>query len=182
MSLTIQQYKEILTVALDHQLAELKGALVFDDFDPAIEGDKLQRARVERLVKRKDAGKLEKMLQHFIEKFSMKDERNFAAILFEKTGLEIDLVPGRQLIVSTSRNLRVGMSGKGDHSLTFVSIELPTGSGSIYCIRGLHKNVEADWLDDHTIEIQIPLKREELKRINTVKVYNETIDILYKEE
>ena len=69
MSLSLEQYKNILTIALDHQLAQLKGGIVFDDFDPAVEGDKILRARVERLVKQKKIDKLEKMLQTLIERF-----------------------------------------------------------------------------------------------------------------
>lgn len=182
MSLSIQQYKEILLIALDHQLAQLKGGLVFDNYDPAVEGDKLLRARVERFVKQKKVDKLEKMLQQFMQRFRFKDAYNFASILFQKTGYRIEPIPSQQLGVSASRNLRVGMSGKGDQSLTFISIELPTGSGSIYCIKGLHTDLKADWIDDHTVEVRIPPKRDEVERIGKVKVYDETISIVYKEQ
>jgi len=182
MSLSLQQYKEILTIALDYQVAQLKDGIVFDNYDPAVEGDKILRARVERFVQQKKADRLEKMLQDFIHRFRFKDEHNFASVLFQKTGYMIEQISFKQISVSTSRNLRVGMSGEGDHSLTFVSIELPTGSGSIYCIKGQHPELKADWLDKQTVEVQIPAKREEVERINKVELYGETINILYKEQ
>ena len=72
------------------------------------------------------------------------------------------------------------MSGKGDNSLTVVAIELPAGSGSIYCIKGSCHELKADWLDEHTIEIQIPAIREETQRVSQVSTYGETIKIIYK--
>jgi hypothetical protein len=182
MSLSLYQYKDILTIALDHQLAQLKGGIVFDDFDPAVEGDKVLRARVERFVEQKKVDGLEKMLQDLIQSFRFKGEHKFASILFQKTGYTIEPAPFEQISVSTSRNVRVGMSGKEDLSLTFVSIELPTGSGSIYCIKGMHPGLKADWLDEQTVEVKIPAIREETERISKVKIYGETINILYIEQ
>ena len=72
------------------------------------------------------------------------------------------------------------MSGKGDHSLTFVTIELPAGSGSIYCVKGERPEITANWLDEHTIEVQVPTIRVEIERVNQVSTYGETMDILYK--
>lgn len=181
MSLSLQQYKYILTAALDHELKVFKGGLVFDNYDPAVEGDKILRTRVERFVKQKKVDKLEKMLQDFIQKFRIKDDHNFASVLFKETGYRIEAIPYQQISVSTSRNLRVGMSGKDNNRLTFVSIELPTGSGSIYCIKGFHPELKADWLDSGTVEVQIPTVRKEVQRVNRVKVYDETISIMYKE-
>ena len=181
MLLSLQKYKYILTVALDHQLILLKGGIVFDDYDPAVEGDKILRTRLERFVKQKKVDKLEKMLQDFIQRFRIKDDHNFASVLFKETGYKIEAIPVQQFSVSTSRNLRVGMSGKDDNRLTFVSIELPTGSGAIYCIKGFHPDLKADWLDSGTVEVQIPTVREEVERVKKVKVYDETINILYKE-
>lgn len=182
MSLSPEQYKDILTVALDHQLAELQGGIVFDNFDPAVEGDKLLRARMQRLVKQKKIDKLEKMLQEFIQKFQFKDKLDFASVLLQKTGYKIEPIPQEQISVSTFRNLRIGMSGKGVHALTFVSIELPAGSGSIYCIKGTHPELKADWLNENTIEVQIPSIREEVMRVNQVRTYGETITIFYNEQ
>jgi hypothetical protein len=181
MSLSLQQYKDILTIAFDHQLAQLKGGIVFDDFDPAVEGDKILRARVARLVKQKKIDKLEKMLQTLIERFRFKDEYNFASVLYEKTGYNIEPISAQHISVSANRNISVQMSGIGDNSLTVVVIELPTGSGSIYCIKGSCRELKADWLDEHTIEVQIPAIREETQRVSQVSTYGETIKILYKE-
>jgi hypothetical protein len=180
MSLSLEQYKDILTIALDHQLAQLKGGIVFDDFDPAVEGDKILRARVERLVKQKKIDKLEKMLQTLIERFRFKDEYNFASILYEKTGYNFEPISPQYISVSTNRNVSVQMSGKGDNSLTVVAIELPAGSGSIYCIKGSFNELKAGWLDEHTIEIQIPAIREETQRVSQISTYGETIKIIYK--
>lgn len=51
MSLSLQQYKYILTAALDHELMVFKGGIVFDDYDPAVEGDKILSDRLERFIK-----------------------------------------------------------------------------------------------------------------------------------
>ena len=181
MSLSPEQYKDILTIALDHQLAELQGGIVFDNFDPAVEGDKLLRARLQRLVQQKKIDKLEKMLHELIKRFQFKDKLGFASVLLEKTGYKIEPISQEQISVSTYRNLRIGMSGKGVHALTFVSIELPAGSGSIYCIRGTHPELKSDWLNENTIEVRIPSTREEIERVNQVRTYSETITILYNE-
>jgi hypothetical protein len=181
MSLSIQQYKEILSIGLDLQPAQLRGGLVFDDFDPAVNNDNIMRRRLETLLKQKRLDSLEKMLQNLIEWFRFKDDHNFASILFEKTGYTFEPLPAEQICISTSRNISVGNSGKGVHSLTYVCIELPTASGSIYCIRGLH-NLKADWPDKQTIEIIIPKIRDEVERVHLIKMYNETITIQYKEQ
>jgi hypothetical protein len=182
MTLTLQQYKEILTVALDHWFAQLKGGIVFDNYDPVVESEKFLRARVERFVKQKKIEKLEKMLQSLIQTFRYKDEHDFALFLFQKTGYKIEPIPREHISQSKNRNLRVGISGKAEHALTYVSIELPTGSGSIYSVKGSHPEVKADWLDAQTIEVQIPAIREEVQRISRVSMYGETINILYKEQ
>jgi stalled ribosome alternative rescue factor ArfA len=85
MKLSLLQYKELLTIALDHQLARLKGGIVFDEFDPAVEGDKLFRARVEKAVNNKNIAFLKRELQRHIDRFRYRDEYDFASILFEKT-------------------------------------------------------------------------------------------------
>lgn len=182
MSLSILEYKDILTVVLDHRLAQFKGGIVFDDRDPAVEDDKILRARVERLAKRKQLDKLEEMLQDAIEWFRLKDPHNFASILLQKTGYTFEPIPSENISISTHRNLRVGMSGKEGSRLTFVTIELPTGSGGIYAIKGSHPELKAHWLNEHTVEVQIPTVRDEIERVSTVKMYAETINILYKEQ
>jgi len=182
MLLSPEQYKDVLTIALDHQLAQLQGGIVFDNFDPAVEGDKVFRARLDRLVKRKEVDKLEKMLQELIQRFQFNDKNDFASVLLQKTGFRIEPIPKEQISVSTNRNVRVGMSGEGVNALTFVSIELPAGSGSIYCIKGTHPELKADWLNEHTIEVRIPAIREEVERVNEVITYGETITILYNEQ
>lgn len=181
MALTVQQYKEILSIALDHQLAELRGGLVFDDFDPVVEADKLLRARVEKLVNQKKVDKLEKMLQEFKQRFRLKDEYNFAEILLQKTGLNIEPLSSQQSLVPARRNLPIYFSGKEDYSLTSVALELETGSGSIYCIKGVHTNLKANWLDEHTIEVQIPPERDEVEKVSKVRIYDETINVIYKD-
>ena len=181
MLLSPEHYKEILTVALDHQLAKLRGGIVFDDFDPAVDRDKILRVRLERLVKQKHVGMLERMLQELIHRFRFEDKYDFASILLQKTGYRIEPIPKENIGISTHRNLRVGMSGKGGHALTFISLELPAGSGSIYCIKGRHTELKANWLNEHTIEVRIPAIREEVERINRVRTYGETITILYNE-
>jgi hypothetical protein len=182
MSLSSEQYKDILTIAMDHQLTHLRGGIVFDDFDPAVEGDKVSRACLHRLIKQKQFDKLEKMLQEFIQRFQYNDQYDFASVLLQKIGYRIEPIPKAQISLSTYRNLRVGMSGKGVNALTFVSIELPAGSGSIYCVKGTHPELKADWLNEHTIQVQIPAIREEVKRITQVKTYGETITIVYNKQ
>lgn len=182
ISLSIQQYQELLTIALDFQSAQLKGGLVFDEYNPAAEGDKIMRSRLERLLKQKHVDSLEKMLQDLIERFRFRDEHNFAAILYEKTGYQLQPFPPEQICISTRRNIHIEHSGKSDMRLTSVVLELPTGSGSIYCVRGLHGELTADWLDAQIVEIRIPKVREEVQRVRTVRMYNEIISVMYKEE
>ena len=175
------QYKELVTMALDKQLAQLKGGFVLDEFDPAVEGDKIFRIRVERFVKRKNIAGLEKMLKNLIQYFQFKYDSEFASALFQLTGYKIVPIPSEQISISTRKNLRVGISGKESRCLTFVSIEVPTGSGSIYCVRRRHPEMTAEWLDTKTVEIQIPSVREEVEKVTSVRMYDETIRVLYKE-
>ena|SRR5689334_19117913 len=181
MSLSLDQFKEILFIALDHELAYWKGAIVFDDFDPAVEGDKYFRRRVERFVRQQKTDKLEEMLKFYMERFKLKDEYGFPDILYQKTGYKIEPIPGLKTSVSMRRNLRVSISGKEKSALSFVSIELPAGSGSIYGIRGEHPELKAEWLDQNTIEILIPKVREEIDKVYRVRTYGEVINIIYKE-
>ena len=67
MALNPHQYKDLFTLALDKKLAQHKGGIVLDNFDPAIEGDIILRARLERFVKRKNIAGLERMLQDLIQ-------------------------------------------------------------------------------------------------------------------
>ena len=101
MSLSLQQYEEVLTLALDHQLTKLKGGFVLDDFDPAVEGDRILRARIKRLVRQKNINQLEKMLNDLIEWFRFKDEYNFASVLYQKTGYKIEPIPRENISIST---------------------------------------------------------------------------------
>jgi hypothetical protein len=121
------------------------------------------------------------MLKFYMNRFQFKDKYGFAAILYQKTGYKIEPIPGLKTSVSTGRNLRVGISGKEKSALSFVSIELPTGSGSIYGIRGEHPELKAEWLDQNTIEILIPKIREEIDKVYQVRTYGEVINIIYKE-
>jgi hypothetical protein len=177
----IDKYKEVVTLGLDKRIARLKGGIVLDEFDPAVEGDRILRNRLNRLVKRKNVEGLERMLQNLIRDFEFHYDHQFASVLFEVTGHKIVPIPSEFKSVSTKKQVRVGNSGKKENSLTFVSIELPTGSSSIYCIRGKHPLLTAKWLDSQTIEILIPSVREEIERITIVKIYSESIHIIYKE-
>jgi hypothetical protein len=175
------KYKEMIGLGLDKRLTRLKDGFVLDEFDPAVVGDKILRNRVNRFFKRKNMGGLERMLQDLIRDFEFNYDQQFASVLFQLTGYEITPIPSPFKSVSTKREVRVGNSGKKENCLTFVSIELPTGSGSIYCIKGNHPSLTAEWLDSQTIEIRIPGVREEIERVTIVKMYNETIHIRYKE-
>lgn len=177
----IDKYNEVVTLRLDKRLARLKGGIVLDEFDPAAEGDRILRNRLNRFIKRKNVEGLERMLQDLIRDFEFHYDQQFASVLFQVTGHKIVPIPPQFKSVSTKRQVRVGTSGKKENSLTFVSIELPTGSSSIYCIRGKHPLLTAKWLDNQTIEIQIPSVREEIERIKVVKMYSENIHIIYKE-
>jgi len=177
----IDKYKEVVTLGLDKKIARLKGGIVLDEFDPAVEGDRILRKRLDRFVKRKNVEGLERMLQDLIRNFEFHYDQHFATILFQVTGQTIVPIPSEYKCVSTRRQVSIGNSGKKEHSLTYVFIELPTGSSSIYCIRGKHPLLTAKWLDNQTIEIQIPSVREEIERIKVVKMYSESIQIIYKE-
>jgi hypothetical protein len=179
LALDLHQYKDLVILGLDKQLARLKGGFVLDDFDPAVEGDRILRARLERFVKRKNLDWLDRMLQELIHRFRFKNDLDFASMLFQVTGISIEPVSSQEIPMSTIRNLRIGTSGKENTSLTFVIIELPTGSSSIYCVKGHHPMLTADWLDTETIEINIPGVLEEMERVTTVRMYEETIRIVY---
>ena len=177
----VDKYKEVVTLGLDKKIVRLKGGFVLDEFDPAVDNDRILRNRLDRFVKRKNVEGLERMLQDLIQDFEFHYDQHFATILFQVTGQTIVPIPSESKYVSSRRQIRVENSGKKENSLTFVSIELPTGSSSIYCIRGKHPQLTAKWLDNQTIEIQIPSVREEIERIKVVKMYSESIQIIYKE-
>jgi hypothetical protein len=181
MALTLQQYNEILTAALDYKLMKLKGGIVFDEFDPAVEGDKLLRARLKNYLKKKEVNQLEKMVQNLLNQESLKRDLNFISHLYEKTGYIVEPSPPVNKSVSNKRQVSVQISGKGLNTLTCVVIELPTGSGSIYSIKGNHSELHAGWLDADTIEIKIPSFREEIDRVSQIGIFEEKIKIVYKE-
>lgn len=177
----IAKYNEVVTLGLDKMIAILKGGFVLDEFDPAVDSDKILRKRLNRLVKSKSVDGLERMLQDLIRFFEYHYDEQFASVLFQMTGYVIVPISSSHKSVSTSKHVSVGYSGKKENSLTFVSIELPTGSGSIYCIRGHHPHLSANWINNNTIEIQIPSVRDEIERVELVKMYTERIQITYKE-
>jgi hypothetical protein len=43
MKLSLEEFKEIITVGLDYQLAQNKGKIVFDNYDPEVEGNNIFR-------------------------------------------------------------------------------------------------------------------------------------------
>jgi hypothetical protein len=180
LALDLHQYKELIILGLEKQLAQLKGGFVLGSFDPAVERDRILRARVDRFVKRKNHDGLDRMLQDLIHRFRFKYDLDFASMLLQVTGISIEPGSSQVISMSTVRNLRIGTSGKENTCLTFVSIELPTGSGSIYCVKGYHPKLTADWLDTQTVEINIPSVLDEIERVTTVRMYNETIKILYR--
>ncbi len=181
MTLIIEQYKEILAVAVDHQLAYLKGKTLFDDHDPAVEQDGILRKGIERYVKQKNTGKLETILNYLISFFSFHDEFNFSRYLFEKTGYQIKPIPKENISLGNRRRLHISVSGNDERSLTCVQVLLPTTSGVIYCCTGSHPKLKAAWIDDHTIELEIPVTDEEITRVNQVRYHNETIRIICKD-
>ncbi|MDE3235492.1 MAG: hypothetical protein KGO81_06010 [Bacteroidota bacterium] len=177
----IEKYKELITLGLDKRLERLKGGIIFDEFDPAVDNDRIFRNRLNRFIKRKNTEGLERMLQDLIRDFEFNYDQKFAEVLFQVSGCKIVPIPSQPKAFSTKRQVHIKYSGKKENCLTCVSIELPTGSGSIYCIRGKNPVLTADWLDSQTIEIRVPSVREEVKRVEIVKMYSETIHILYKE-
>ena len=177
----IDKYAKVITLGLDKRMAALRGGFVLDEFDPAVDCDKMFRNRLNRFVKRKNLNGLEEMLNDLIIYFEINYDQQFASVLLQTTGYTLQPIPPKFKSISTERNLRVGYSGKNETSLSFVSIELPTGSGSIYCMKGKNPLLTAKWLNNQTIEIQIPIIREEVERISVVKMYKESIQIIYKE-
>jgi hypothetical protein len=177
----IEKYNEVITLGLDKRIARLKGGFVLGKFDPAVDSDRILRNRLNRFIKRKSVEGLAQMLQDLIRFFENHYDEQFASVLFQRMGLVIVPISSSHQSVSTSKQVRIGFSGEKENSLTFVSIELPTGSGSIYCIKGHHPHLVANWMNDHTIEIQIPIVREEIERVDLVNMYAERIHIIYKE-
>jgi hypothetical protein len=182
MKLDAGQYNEILTVALDHRLANLKGKTFFDDNDFAVKEDEILRRSLQKHFSRKDVYALKRMLIHLIQSyFKFQDDYDFALYLSQKTGYQIKPIPKEQISISNRRRIYVSVAGTGERALTNVQVLLPTISGCIYCIRGGYPNINAVWLDDHTIEIKVPAIAEEIERVNKVKYDGEIINILYKE-
>jgi len=177
----IDKYAKVITLGLDKRMAALRGGFVLDEFDPAVDCEKMFRNRLNRFVKRKNLNGLEEMLNDLIIYFELDYDQQFASVLFQMTGYTLQPIPPKFKSISTERNLRVGYSGKNETSLSFVSIELPTGSGTIYCMKGKQPLLTAKWLDSRTVEIQIPSVRNEVERISVVKMYKESIKIIYKE-
>jgi|GEM_PF-1883486 hypothetical protein len=177
----IEKYKELITMGLDKRLERLKGGIVFDEFDPAVDNDIIFRNRLDRFVKRKNTKGLEQILQSLVRYFEFNYDQKFAALLFQLTGYEIVPIPSQSIPFQTEKQIHVLNSGKNENCLTYVSIVLPTGSGSIYCIKGKNILLTAGWLDSETIEIRIPSVREEIERVEIVKMYSDTIRIIYKE-
>ena len=177
----VEKYNEVITFGLDKRIARLKGGFVLGEFDPAVDSDRILRNRLNRFVKRKCVEGLERMLLDLIGFFEYHHDEEFASVLFQIMGFVIVPISSSKESASTSKQVRVGHSGKKENSLTFVSIELPTGSGSIYCIRGHHPHLLANWINNNIIEIQIPSVREEIERVDLVKMYTERIHVTYKE-
>jgi len=182
MKLDAEQYNEIINVALDHKLAYLKGKFVFDDHDFAVEEDQIFRTALDRHFSKKDVYELKKLLIALIQTFfRFHDEYDFAQYLFQKTGFQIKPIPKEQISISTRRKLYVSVAGEGLRALTQIQILLHTRSGCIYCIRGSYPNITTVWLDNHTIEIEVPAIAEEIARVKKVMYHDEIIQILYKE-
>ena len=182
VDLSLQEYKEILAVALDHQLKSLEGKLLFDQRDPAVEQDNILRACIDRYIAQNNIKQLKKMLQALIGSFFVfNDEYNFSKYLFEKTGYRITPTPKEYISLSTRRTLHLSVTGKGEHSITTLQILLPTYGGIIYSVKGSFPRMKADWTNEHTIEIEVPATTHEYERVRKVIYHGETIRIVYKE-
>jgi hypothetical protein len=182
VNLTLHQYKEILSTALDHRLKYLKGKLLFDDRDPAAEQDKILRADLDKYVEQNNRSKLDRMLKALIEGFfAFHDEYDFSKLLYDKAGYRITPIPKEHVSLSTRRTLHLSVAGTGDHSITTLQILLPTDSGILYSARGSFPNMKAEWKGRDTIEIEVPATTEEFDRVSKVIYHGETIQIVYKE-
>jgi hypothetical protein len=180
--ITLEQYKEIITVALDHQMAFFKGKFVLDENDFAVEQDQILRTSLERYFKQKNTGKLKKMLNQLIKVFfEFHDEFNFTEYLFEKTGYRIKPIPKEQICITDRKKIFISVSGDDENAFTCVQILLPTVSGVIYCCKGPYPNIKADWIDNNTIEITKPVNAKEVDRISRVKYHDEIFTIRYKD-
>jgi hypothetical protein len=182
MKLGIEQYNEIISVALDHRLEFLKGKTVFDDCDFGVREDGFFRSSLQRHYAEKDLFSLKKMLISLIHTFfRFQDEYNFADYLFQKTGYRIKPIPKEQIGISHRRRLYISVGGTGERALTQIQILLPESGGCIYCIRGSYPDINAVWVERHRIEIKVPAIAEELERVRKVKYHGEIIDIVYNE-
>jgi hypothetical protein len=182
VNLNLQQYKEIISVALDHRLMYLKGKLLFDECDPAVEQDTILRAAINKHIEQNNVNKLKKMLQALIDSFFIfHDNYNFSQYLFDRTGYRITQIPKEHVSQSIRRSLHLSVTGKGGRSITTLQILLPTDSGVIYSVKGSFPDMKADWRANHIIEIEVPKTTEELERVSQVIYNGETIKIVYKE-
>ena len=106
----IDKYAKVITLGLDKRMAGLIGGFVLDEFDPAIDCDKMFRNRLNRFVKRKNLEGLEEMLNDLIIYFELDYDQQFASVLFQMTGYTLQPIPPKFKSISTERNLRVGLS------------------------------------------------------------------------
>lgn len=72
-------------------------------------------------------------------------------------------------------------SGKGDHALTYIIIELKGVSGSIYGALGEKLPIKTYWKDDRTVVVETKKEYQFLNKHNQVSSYGDIVKIEYVE-
>ncbi|MES2447393.1 MAG: hypothetical protein V4546_09440 [Bacteroidota bacterium] len=77
--------------------------------------------------------------------------------------------------------LLIQHSGKGEHALTYIIIELKGGSGSIYGALGEKLPLKTYWRNDNTVVVETKSDYEILNKYNQVSSYGDIVKIEYVE-
>lgn len=77
--------------------------------------------------------------------------------------------------------LLIQHSGKGEHALTYVVIELKAGSGTIYGALGEKLPLKTYWKDDNTVVVKTKREYKILDKYNQVSSYGDIVKIEYIE-
>jgi hypothetical protein len=175
-----EKCSQILSAVLDYDFERNNGGIVFDGWSAFTESHNKDRKNFSRILKSGSLDKLKKMLEKILKRYP--GNARLAEFVYKRTGYKIEFLREMHESIVDIREVSVHSSGEGIHCLTYVVIELRGGSGSIYCIRGLHPGLNAYWKDDHTIVIEIPREREEIERRQQVSSFGYVINIEYLEK
>lgn len=77
--------------------------------------------------------------------------------------------------------LLIQHSGKGEHALTYIVIELKAGSGTIYGALGEKLPIKTYWKDDNTVVVETKKNYEILNKYKQVSSYGNVVKIEYVE-